>query len=159
VSAKDLGTGKEQTIKITAKSGLSEEEIKKMVRDAELHAEDDKARKERATVANDLDNLTYQTEKIVKENEASFNADDVKLAREIIGESRELLANKESKADTLKSAYERLQNISHKLSTELYSKGKAAGEQAAPTEGAAAEGGGEAKSGDDVIDADYKDVR
>jgi molecular chaperone DnaK len=158
VSAKDLGTGKEQTIKITAKSGLSEEEIKKMVREAELHAEDDKARKERATVSNDLDNLTYQTEKITKENEKTLNEADIKLAREIIGEARELLANKESTAETLKAVYERLQNVSHKLSTELYSKGAAAAgaDQAAPSEGAAE---GEAKSGDDVIDADYKDVR
>lgn len=164
VAAKDLGTGKEQTIKITAKSGLSEEEIKKMVKDAELHAEEDKQRRERATVANELDSMMYQTEKLIKDNEASFKDEDKKLATEIISEGRVSLANKDSKAADLKAIYERLQNVSHKLSNELYSKANAAGAAGgAPNEGAtggdgAASGGG-AKGGDDVIDADYKDVR
>lgn len=162
VSAKDLGTGKEQTIKITAKSGLSEDEIKKMVRDAELHAEEDKKRKERVTVVNDLDNLIYQTEKIVKENEASFSADDVKSAKDVIQEGRGLIAKKESTAQELRGVFERLQTLSHKLSSDLYAKGKAGGDVGA----AGANGAGGAvdentqseKGSDDVIEADYKDV-
>lgn len=162
VAAKDLGTGKEQAIKITAKSGLSEDEIKRMVKDAEEHAEEDKARRERVTVANDLDSLSYQTEKIIKENEASFKPEDVKLAKELIEEARKELANKESRAADLKGVYERLQNQSHKLSSDLYAKG-AAGAQGGADAGAQADAGaapgGDTKGGDDVIDADYKDVR
>jgi molecular chaperone DnaK len=162
VAAKDLGTGKEQTIKITAKSGLSEDEIKKMVRDAELHAEEDKQRKERATVANDLDSLAYQTEKIVNENKAAFAEADVTKAHDIIKEAREQLANKDSNSGQLKEIYERLQAHSHKLSSDLYAKGKAAGGDSG-TGGAGGNGSTNAEettqSGkDDVIDADYKDV-
>jgi molecular chaperone DnaK len=157
VAAKDLGTGKEQNIKITAKSGLSEEEIKRMVRDAEAHADDDKARRERVTVSNDLDSLIYQTEKIIKDNQSAFSADDVKAANDAIAEGRDLNAKKDSSIEQLRSTFEKLQSISHKLATELYNKNKTAG--AAPGADAGAEAGGEAKSGEDVIDADYKDVR
>jgi molecular chaperone DnaK len=161
VAAKDLGTGKEQTIKITAKSGLSEDDIKKMVRDAELNAEEDKQRRERAVAANDLDNLMYQTEKLVRENEATFKAEDTKLATEIITEGRKLVSDKESSSQELKGVYERLQNLSHRLSSDLYAKGQAA--PGADASAGAAGGGGqsteEKKSGEDVIDADYKDVR
>ena len=165
VTAKDMGTGKEQQIKITAKSGLSEQDIKNMVRDAELHADEDKARKERVTIANELDSMAYQTEKLIKENDAAFQAADKTTATDIIAEARKELANKESKADDLKGIYERLQNISHKLSGELYSKGQANAQQPgadASTGGGSSDGaaaGGETKGGDDVIDADFKDVR
>lgn len=166
VAAKDLGTGKEQTIKITAKSGLSEDEIKKMVRDAELHADDDKARKERVTVANDLDSMIYQTEKVITENKASFAEADVKQANELIAQGREQIANKDSKAADLKEIFEKLQALSHKLSNELYSKKGAApngSEPAGPGASGGPSGSGEqassgGKSGDDVIEADYKDV-
>ena len=161
VTAKDMGTGKEQQIKITAKSGLSETEIKNMVRDAELHAEEDKTRKERVTIANELDSMAYQTEKLIKENDASFQDADKKVATETIAEARKEMANKESKAADLKAIYERLQNITHKLSSDLYAKGQASGAQPGADAGAAGgdAGGGENKGGDDVIDADYKDVR
>jgi molecular chaperone DnaK len=161
VAAKDLGTGKEQTIKITAKSGLSEEEIKQMVRDAELHAEDDKARKERATVANDLDSLMYQTEKVVADNKAIFSESETKQSTDLITQGRELVANKESTPAQLKEVYEKLQALSHKLSSELYSKKGANGAEGGAA-GADAAAGEEtqagAKGGDDVIEADYKDV-
>ena len=161
VAAKDLGTGKEQTIKITAKSGLSEDEIKKMVRDAELHAEDDKKRRERVTVANELDSLAYQTEKLVKENESTFEAADVSTANDLIAQARTELANKDSDAATLKGVLDKLQAHSHKLSNDLYAKkgtnaGQTAGAEQTQTQTNAEEG---TKGGDDVIDADYKDVR
>ena len=163
VTAKDMGTGKEQQIKITAKSGLSEQEIKNMVKDAELHAEEDKARKERVTIANELDSMAYQTEKLIKENEASFQDADKKSATEVIAEARKELANKDTKAADLKAIYERLQNLTHKLSSDLYAKTQSSGAQAdtsagaGDTNGSTASGG--TKGGDDVIDADYKDVR
>jgi molecular chaperone DnaK len=162
VTAKDMGTGKEQAIKITAKSGLSEQEIKNMVKDAELHAEEDKARKERVTIANELDSMAYQTEKLIKENDASFQDADKKSATEVIAEARKELANKDSKAADLKAIYERLQNMTHKLSSDLYAKNQGGGAQPDASAGAADSGGdagGATKGGNDVIDADYKDVR
>ena len=166
VAAKDLGTGKEQNIKITAKSGLSEAEIKKMVQDAELHADEDKARKERVTVANDLDSLIYQTEKVVNENKASFVESDVTQATDLIREGREMLTNKDSSATELKALYERLQTLSHKLSSDLYAKkGGDAGASGGGSNGGGGAGGadhgaeaGAKGGGDDVIEADYKDV-
>ena len=168
VSAKDLGTGKEQNIKITAKSGLTDDEIKRMVRDAEEHAEEDKGRKERAAVANDLDNLVYQTEKLIRENKATFAAGDVSSAEALIKEGREALGNKNSTPTELRGIFDKLQAISHKFANDLYSK-KGAGEGAAGTDGGADGGSGsgsgggaakgeEAKSGEDVIDADFKYV-
>ncbi len=166
VHAKDLGTGKEQAIKITAKSGLSEDEIKRMVRDAEAHATEDKEKKERATIHNDLDGMVYQTEKVLKENAASFGEADTKAANDLITEARALLDQKEAAVKDMKDVYERLQAVSHKLASELYSKGakpgaqasgngaNGAGETAGANEGAAAKGGGD----DNVIDADFKDV-
>src|SRR5690606_38191583 len=117
---KDLGTGKEQNIKITAKSGLSEDEIKKMVKDAEEHAEEDKKRRERVTAVNDLDSLIYQVEKILKDNEGKFSAEDKKSAEDLAKEGRDAISNTSSDATQLRGIYERLQTLSHKLSSELY---------------------------------------
>jgi molecular chaperone DnaK len=165
VSAKDLGTGKHQAIKITAQSGLSEDEIKKAVNDAELHADADKARQEKVTLQNNLDNLIYQTEKLIKESGAQLNADDVKAAQAAVDDAKKVI---ERKADIgeLKPAYEKLTQVSQKLSTELYKKAGDAGQQGAGAAGAEQHahaeegqaGGGTNKGGDDVIDADYKDV-
>jgi len=155
VTAKDLGTGKEQAIKITAKSGLSEEEIKRMVKEAEEHAADDKARKERVMVANDLDNLIYQTDKMLKDNAASFAESETKAAQDLVNDARKALENKDSSASELKGFHERLQTISHKLATQLYEKKEKGG----GANGAGGGEGGSKKGGDDnVIDADFKDV-
>lgn len=162
VSAKDLGTGKEQSIKITAKSGLSEDEIDQMVKDAEVHAEADKAKKESIDARNNLDSLVYQTEKVLNESGAELNQDDVKTAREAMEEAKKLVADQNSSVDDLKGAHERLTNVSHKLSTELYQKqaqqqgGADAGAAAGDTPGAGA--GATGAKDDDVIDADFKDV-
>ena len=163
VAAKDLGTGKEQNIKITAKSGLSDDDIKRMVKDAELHAEDDKKRKERVSASNELDGMMYSTEKLVKENESSFQASDVATVREIITEGRKALGNRDGSADELKGILERLTNLSHKLSNDLYSKkgtdgAQAAGQGADASQHAGSEPGANGKGGDDVIEADFKDV-
>lgn len=162
VSAKDLGTGKQQAIKITAQSGLSEEEIKKAVNDAELHADADKERQEKVTLQNNLDNLVYQTEKLIKESGSQLNADDVKAAQAAVDEAKKIVEKKADVAE-MKPAYEKLTQISQKLSTELYKKAGAAGQGAGgPEQNGHAEeaqsGAGAGKGGDDVIDADYKDV-
>ncbi|WII71415.1 molecular chaperone DnaK [Bdellovibrio sp. 22V] len=157
VSAKDMSSGKTQQIKITAQSGLSEEEIKRAVNDAEGHAEEDKRKAEAATQRNNLDNLVYQTEKLIKDSGAQIPEAEVKSANEAIADAKKVLENKGSSADELKASFEKLQALTHKLTSELYKKqGAQGGDQGA--------GGGQQepsepnKGGDDVIDADYKDV-
>jgi molecular chaperone DnaK len=157
VSAKDLGTGKEQNIKITAKSGLTDDDIKRMVKDAEEHAEEDKKRRERITAANDLDGLVYQLEKTLKENEKTVNANDAKEASEAIADARVLIKNLDASAEQIKASFEKVQTISHKITNELYQKKGTDG--AAPgANGSADSETGAHKKDDDVIDADFKDV-
>lgn len=160
VSAKDLSSGKQQAIKITAQSGLNDEEIKRLVKEAELQAEADKEKAELVTSRNNLDNLIYQTEKLINENTGKLPEADVKAAKEQIDSAKKVLENKDAKAADYKSASDQLQTLTHKLSTELYkatgAQPGADGAQASSTEEAAA--GSANKAGDDVIDADFKDV-
>lgn len=157
VSAKDLSSGKSQQIKITAQSGLSEEEIKRAVADAEGHAEEDKRKAEAVTHRNNLDNLVYQTEKLIKDSGAQLPASEVTSANEAIADAKKVLENKSAEASELKASFDKLQELTHKISSELYKKqGAPAGDA-----GAGAQGGADAsssKGSDDVIDADYKDV-
>ena len=107
--------------------------------------------------------MMYSTEKLVKENEASFQANDISTVKEIIEEGRKAVANKDSNADDLKGILERLTNLSHKLSNELYSKkgaegGAAPGADVGQQQQAGADAGAQGKGGDDVIEADFKDV-
>lgn len=156
VSAKDLGTGKEQAIKITAKSGLSEDEIDRMVKDAEAHADEDKAKKEKITSYNELDNLVYQTEKLIKDNEADLTAEDKSSLQAEVDAAKALLQNKETSLEEFKKAQESLTQVNHKISSSLYEKQKTKTEES----GQSASAGDSSSSGgdDDVIDADYKDV-
>ncbi|MCB9026092.1 MAG: molecular chaperone DnaK [Bdellovibrionaceae bacterium] len=158
VSAKDLGTGKEQAIKITSKSGLSDDEIDRMVKDAEVHADEDKIKKEKITAYNELDNLIYQSEKLIKDSGADLSEDDKsKLNSEIEG-AKKVLQNKDSDVAAIKQAHESLTKVNHTISAALYDK------QRVKTDGAPADSGEKKSSGtsgsseDDVIDADYKDV-
>lgn len=157
VAAKDLGTGKEQTIKITAKSNLSEADIKRMVDDAAANAEEDKKKKEVITLRNNIDGLVYQSEKMIKDNESKFGADIVKTAKDAIADAKTKMTSEN--IDDLKASYERLTNVSHQLSSELYKSSGSGGGS-----GQGGPGGGEQatteepKKGDDVIDAEYKDV-
>lgn len=169
VTAKDLGTGKEQAIKITAKSGLSDEDIKRMVKEAEANAEEDRRRKERALAANDLDSLIYSTDKLIREQKDFFKPEDVQQANELMGEGRSTLARKESLPEELRTVYERLQSLSNRLSGELYAAKKKSGDDDSDTvsrPGASSAGSSHSansqssssKGGDDVIEADFKDV-
>ena len=160
VSAKDMSSGKTQQIKITAQSGLSEEEIKKAVRDAEGHADEDKRKAEAATQRNNLDNLVYQTEKLIKDSGTQLPEAEVKSANDAISEAKKVLENKSASSDELKGAFERLQNLTHKLSSDLYKKqgAQGGGEAGQQTQEDHSGGASENKGGDDVIDADYKVV-
>ncbi len=160
VSAKDLGTGKTQNIKITAKSGLTDDDIKRMVKDAEEHAEDDKKRRERITASNDLDGLMYQTEKTIKENTKIIPEADATAATDLITSGRAVIANQDMSVTEIKAIYDKLQTLSHKITNDIYQKkgpeGAAAGANGGADTASGATSGG--KKDDDVIDADYKDV-
>jgi molecular chaperone DnaK len=156
VSAKDLTSGKSQNIKITAQSGLSEDEIKKLVKEAEMQAEADKEKAEAVQARNNLDNLVYQTEKVITESGSKIGEADLATAKGVVADAKKVLENKEASPSELKETFEKLQASSHKLTEEVY---KASASQAAPDADAAAGAqAGAKKSGDDVIDADFKDV-
>lgn len=159
VSATDKSSGKKQEIKITAQSGLSEEEIKKAVRDAESHAEEDKNRTEMASARNNLDNLVYQGEKLVRDNAATLSEGDKKSTEDSIAAAKKVLEGK-AEASELKAEFEKLQAVVHKITSELYKKNasQAGGPADGSTGGGSDAGGEEKKKDDDVIDADYKDV-
>lgn len=166
VSAKDKGTGKEQAIKITAKSNLSEEDIKKMVHEAEEHAEEDKKKKETITLRNNLDSLVYQTEKLIKDNSDKISADVKKSTEDAIASAKKALEG-DNDAE-LKSEYDKLTQASHQISAELYKaqssgdgSGSSGGGSGGPTGGTEEQAASDKKdggAGDDVIDAEYKDV-
>lgn len=157
VSAKDMGTGKEQSIKITASSGLSEEEIEQLVKDAELHAEEDTKKRELVDAKNTADSMIYSTEKSIKDESA--NLDDA--TRSGIETAIENLkkAMETDNTEEIKKLTDELTQASHKLAEAMYAK--AAAEQQAQTEEDAP---GDAASDspekdDDVVDADFEEVK
>ena len=140
VGAKDLGTGKEQRITITASSGLSDQEIEQMVRDAESHTEDDQRRREEAEVRNNADNLVYSIERSLKDVDGKVDVATKNEVEEAIRETREALAGDD--VEEIKSKQEALVNASHSLSQVLY-------QQAQQQQEASAEGAGDP---DDLVE-------
>jgi len=118
VSAKDLGTGKEQKIRIESSSGLSEHDIERMVKEAELHAEEDKKEKEKAEARNEADNMIYSTEKNIKDLGAKVNAADKSKAEEAIADLRKALEGTDT--EDIKSKTEALKQVSYKIAEEVY---------------------------------------
>jgi molecular chaperone DnaK len=162
VSAKDVGTGREQKITITSSSGLSKEEIDKMMKDAESHKDEDEKRKGTIEARNRLDGLVFSVEKSFGENKDKLDsaaAGDIETA---ISEAKTALAGEDS--DQMNNAFERLQTASHKLAEVLYSQAGSAntGEAATEEQASSASASGDSTSstgGDDnVIDAEYVDV-
>ncbi len=160
VAAKDMGTGKEQSIKITASSGLSEDEIKKMQQDAELHAEEDKKRKELVETKNQADSLVYATEKSLKELGDKVDAETrAKVEQEV--ESLKKVIEKGDNVDEMKQGIESLTQASHKLAEIMYAQatqdqaGQQPGSGPEPGSGAGPEG----KADEDVVDADFEEVK
>ena len=165
VSAKDMATNKEQKITITASTGLSKEEAERMKKEAEAHSAEDKERLSEVEARNRLDNLVYQTEKLVKENREKLAEGDAKAAEEAIEEARRAL--NEGGLDRLNAAAENLTKASHKIAETMYkaqqaSAGSTAGGAGAP--GAGGSGGPSGSSGPsgggqgDVVDAEFVDV-
>ncbi len=156
VSAKDLGTGKEQSIRITASSGLTEEEIKKMKRDAEAHSDEDKKKKQLADAKNEADTLVYTVEKSLKDYGDKLTETEKKDIEEALERCKKA---KETGTDAseIKSATENLMTKSHKLAEHLYKTGGAQADQGAgPSESAGAAGtkGPE----EEVVEAEFEDV-
>jgi molecular chaperone DnaK len=158
VSAKDLGTGKEQSIQITASSGLSEEEIERLVKEAETHAEEDKKKKNLVEARNHADSLIYQTEKSMKELGEKV---DPTLKTNLEGVMEQLKKAMEgTDTEEIKRLSEELMQTSHKLAEAMYAKasgGARAGDQAAGAE-ASAQAESKAAQDEDVVDADFEEV-
>ncbi|MBL8925912.1 MAG: molecular chaperone DnaK [Pseudonocardia sp.] len=151
VSAKDMGTGKSQNMTITGGSALGKDDIDRMMRDAEQHAEEDRQRREDAEVRNQAESLVYQTEKFVKENDEKLPADVKDSVNSALGEAQETLKGTDTAA--IKAAMEKLATESQKLGAALYQQQGAAGE-AGPTPGA---GQQQSDGADDVVDAEIVD--
>ncbi|MCZ6622720.1 MAG: molecular chaperone DnaK [Deltaproteobacteria bacterium] len=160
VSAKDMGTGKEQSIQITASSGLSEEEIKRMVKEAEAHAAEDKKRKESVEARNQLDSLIYSTEKSQKDYEGELEPE----VKENIGAALEKAKKAMESEDVqeIRSAADGLSQSSHKLAEAIYAKASqqqaSTQQQASPDQEDRATDG-ESKKKEEVVDADFKEVK
>ena len=156
VSAKDMGTGREQKITITASSGLSKDEIDRMMKDAESHSADDARKRDEIEARNRLDGLVYQMEKTLSDNRDKVGA----VAGEVetaIADAKKALA--EGGVEKLNDAFNNLQTASHKLAEALYQQAPPAGEQASGDQASAAGASSSSGSGDDnVIDAEYVDV-
>ncbi|HWG38175.1 MAG TPA: molecular chaperone DnaK [Terriglobales bacterium] len=165
VSAKDLGTGKDQKITITSSSGLSKEEIDRMTKDAEAHADEDKRRREEVEARNQLDSLVYNTDKMLKENREKVSADDANAVEAALAEARKTLEGTDVAA--MNAARDRLTQTTHKLAEAMYKNASQAGASTPPPPGGdagtasgagAASGNGAAKPSD-VIDAEYVDEK
>ena len=159
VSAKDVGTGREQKITITASSGLSKDEIDKMMKDAEAHAGEDEKKKAEIEARNRLDGLVYSVEKTMAENKDKLDAAAAGEIESAIADSKTALGG--SDVDAMNNAFERLQTASHKIAEALYNQTASAPDAGQTSEQASSAGvgadGGDAGD-DNVIDAEYVDV-
>jgi len=160
VSAKDLGTNKEQKITITASSELSKDEISRMASDAQAHADEDQKYREKIEARNKLDSLVYSTEKILKENREKISGSDATTLDSALSNAKKALENTSAETNELNAAIEELTHASHKLAEAMYRK---TSEQAPPSSagGGAGPQDGNAEPGkkeEEVIDAEYVDM-
>ncbi|MBW2991872.1 molecular chaperone DnaK [Candidatus Woesearchaeota archaeon] len=150
VTAKDLGTGKEQSIRITATQKLSDEEIEKMKKDAEAHAEEDKKRKSEVETINEADTLIYTTEKTIKDMEGKVDKAKLEPLKKHIDELKELMKPEKKDVAAIRKKLDEINKIAQEAATELYKK--AAEEQAKKS-------GGKEKKDDNVVDAEFKEEK
>ncbi len=158
VSAKDLGTGKEQKITISGSGGLGEDDINRMVSDAESHADEDRERRKKVEAKNQLDQLVYSTEKTLSEHKEKLGAEDVGTLERALEDARKALESDD--LSELESAAQTLNQASHKLAEAMYKQ--SGGGQAPGADAGGGGGGASAETGDgeegEVIDAEYVDV-
>ena len=152
VTAKDKGTGKEQQITISGSTALSDDEVDRMVKDAESHAEEDKKHKDEIEVRNQTDSLAYSTEQTLKDLGDKVPADQKKAAEDAVAEAKKALEGQDIEA--IKAAGEKLQEVGHKLAEIVYSNAQQTSAQ--QPQGGAADA--QQKPQDDVVDADYEVV-
>ena len=155
VSAKDLGTGKEQSIRITASSGLSKEEIDKMVRDAEAHADEDKKKREAIEARNHADSMVYSTEKSLREFGDKIDAVEKGNIENKIAELKKVMEGED--AEAIKKATDELAQAAHKLAEAMYAQ-KKPGEEGEAAAGAEQAGSSKPKD-DTVVDADFEEIK
>jgi len=152
VSAKDMGTGKEQRMTITGGSALPKDDIEQMIKDAEAHAEEDKRRRDEAEVRNQAETLVYQTEKVLKENEDKLPAEVKEKVTAALAETTEALKGED--IAKIRAAVEKLATESQSIGQSLYANAAPTADAAGATGGAAA---GDAPKADDVVDAEIVD--
>ena len=161
VTAKDLATGKDQTIKITSSSGLSKEEVERMAKEAEAHSAEDKSRREQIESKNQLDSLVYSVEKMLRENGGKISGSERGDVENAIADAKKALESNDKAS--MDNARERLTQASHKLAEQMYrststqSRGSSGDGGAAGTS-AASSSGGQSKKDEGVVDAEYVDV-
>jgi len=158
VSAKDLATQKEQSIKITASSGLSKEEVEKLVKDAQAHTDEDKKRRKTAEAKNQADTLIYQTEKNLSEHGDKIAAEDKTKIEEAVAALKKAMEGTDPGA--IESATQTLTTASHKLAEEMYKKASASTASGSTTDAAGGNGAGtgETKTDEKVVDAEFEEV-
>jgi molecular chaperone DnaK len=161
VSAKDLGTNKEQKITITSSSGLNKDEVEKMTKEAELHAEEDRRYKEGVEVKNRADAMVYSTEKLLKENREKLSEADAKSIESALEDSKKAIQSGDTSQIT--AAVDRLTQASHKLAEAMYKQAAPSGGPSQGAAGAASPGDGSAQPGGkgegEVIDAEVVDEK
>jgi molecular chaperone DnaK len=155
VSAKDLGTGKEQKIRIESSSGLNEDEINRMVKDAESHEDEDKKRKQEVEVRNNADSLLYQTEKTLKEHGDKISEEDKAAVESALAELRTAIGGTDTAA--IEAASQKVNEASHKLAEAMYAQNAQAQSGAGADAGAGADEQPDS-GGDDTVDADFEVV-
>jgi molecular chaperone DnaK len=157
VSAKDLATGKEQSIKITASSGLSGDEIDRMVKEAETHADEDKKKRAVAEARNNLDSIVYMTEKNLKEYGDKIDASEKTTIESALEDAKKALDSDD--LDTVKSAADRLTQVSHKLAEAMYAKASQTGQARPETKETGQAEETQKKSEEDVVEAEFEEVK
>ena len=156
VSAKDLATQKEQSIKITASSGLSKEEVEKLVKDAQAHTDEDKKRRKTAEAKNQADSLIYQTEKNLREHGDKIAAEDKTKIEEAVAALKKAMEGTDPEA--IESATQTLTTASHKLAEEMYKKASASSAAGSGADGGGGTGADETKTDEKVVDAEFEEV-
>jgi molecular chaperone DnaK len=157
VAAKDMATAKEQNITITASTGLTEQDIQKMVKDAEVNAEEDKKRREEIEVRNQLDNLVYGTEKTLNESRDKLNAEDITSVESALSSAKDAL--KSGEVSRIRPAIDEVTKASHGLAELLYKRTTEASSPGAQQKEQKDGAGGGSRGNDDVVDVEFEDVK
>src|SRR5271168_4121335 len=155
VSAQDKATGKEQSMTITGQSSLAKDDIERMVRDAEAHAEDDRQRREEAEVRNQADTLVYQTEKLLKEQGDKFEGTEKDDVESAVANLKDALAG--TNVESIKDATEKLMGVSQSFSQRLYEQASQSASAPGGSDGSSGDSDGGAGSDDEVVDAEIVD--